>query len=75
MDPKALRKRQIAKRLGVSEQVLEQYLQLKNAEVLQPVGAEEPAGEARDRSAATARQRRSTPRVADGRRSLRPERG
>ena len=36
MDPSRLRKRQIADRLGVSEQVLDQYLQLKRAEVLQP---------------------------------------
>lgn len=40
MDPSKLRKRQIARRLGVSEQILEQYLQLKRAEVLQP----KPAG-------------------------------
>lgn len=36
MDPKKLRKMQIAKRLGVSVHVLDQYLQAKRAEVLQP---------------------------------------
>lgn len=36
MDPSKLRKMQIAKRLGVSVQVLDQYLQAKRAEVLQP---------------------------------------
>ncbi len=36
MDPSKLRKMKIAKRLGVSVQVLDQYLQAKRAEVLQP---------------------------------------
>jgi predicted transcriptional regulator len=36
MDPSKLRKMQIAKRLGVSVQVLDQYLQAKRAEVLPP---------------------------------------
>ena len=34
MDPSRLRKRQIAERLGLSERVLDQYLELKRAEVL-----------------------------------------
>lgn len=75
MDPKALRKRQIAKRLGVSEQVLEQYLQLKNAEVLQPAPTDDASTNAVDSSAATPRQRRSTPRIPSSRTSIGSDQG
>ena len=75
MDPKALRKRQIAKRLGVSEQVLEQYLQLKNAEVLPSTDADDAPPELPTVAEESPRQRRSTPRIADGRTSARSKRG
>lgn len=54
MDPSKLRKRQIARRLGVSEQILDQYLQLKRAEVLQANPPEsEPATPGGDASGST----------------------
>ena len=72
MDPREVRKRQIARRLGVSEQVLEQYLQLKNAEVLQSAGTTSTSQSEDASDPPSPRQRRSTPRVASWR-TIRPD--